>query len=593
MKIKKISITAILSFSLMLTNLNYINAETNSDLDTHNKISQISVKSDTTSKYKNVELNKTYKHEIRYEPYDKSYNSSLYVGFELEQDGYITFKKSGLYTNEGNLNLDDIDTYKFNLAYRWNRDNAQYIWDIKNIREFESMGRGDVTYKIALKKGKYVIELFPRFEVDKDSYINYSINFEPKNIVDIEPNDRTGLTYNYASNIKFNKTYEGVFDVLDIDDNFLFNNTLKRDIDIKFRFKDFEKDEFEDTILYLNTKDKKEQYYIVEKKLADLEEDNDGYVHIKLDRFPKGEYYFGIDNMYVLKEPIEYTFEIMADELSYIDEIKGEDRYETAGLIADEQEYDTAILVNSTKSLADGLSASGLAGVVNAPILLTTQDSIPQETQKRLEGIKKIYLIGSENAISKKIEEDLKLKGIEVKRLGGEDRYKTSYEVAKEISNLKDIDKILLVNGYKGEADAMSVSPVASRDGVPIILTNGEDIPFKTNGIETYVIGSTSVMSKKIEDKTNATRLGGIDRFDTNKKVIKHFYGQPTEFYLSKSHQLVDALTGSPLAKKHPIVLVNNGSDKSILEGAKKVTALGGIDEVTIQQCIDVANGNL
>lgn len=338
--------------------------------------------------------------------------------------------------------------------------------------------------------------------------------------------------------------------------------------------------------------------YIDKQYLEHLVEDDDGYMHIKLDRLPKREYYFQLnyskdvgESTAYMDNPIEYTFEVVADELSYIDEIKGKDRYETAGLIADEQEYDTAILVNSTNSLADGLSASGLAGAVNAPILLTQKDSIPLDTQKRLEGIKKIYLIGLENAISKKIEDDLKLKGIEVERLGGSDRYQTSYQVAKEIASIKEIDKILLVNGYKGEADAMSVSSVASRDGVPIILTNGEDIPFKTNGIETYVIGSTGVMSKKIEDKTNATRLGGIDRFDTNKKIIKHFYGQPTEFYLSKSEQLVDALTGSPLAKNAPIVLVNNISDKTILEGAKKVTALGGIDKEVIEQCINSANG--
>jgi putative cell wall-binding protein len=53
--------------------------------------------------------------------------------------------------------------------------------------------------------------------------------------------------------------------------------------------------------------------------------------------------------------------------LESIDKIQGKDRYETAALIADRQEYKTVILVNSDKSLADGLSASGLSGIVNAP----------------------------------------------------------------------------------------------------------------------------------------------------------------------------------------------------------------------------------
>ena len=56
---------------------------------------------------------------------------------------------------------------------------------------------------------------------------------------------------------------------------------------------------------------------------------------------------------------------------SKISEISGLNRYETAAKIADNiGNYNTAILVNSDKSLADGLSASSLAGKENAPILL-------------------------------------------------------------------------------------------------------------------------------------------------------------------------------------------------------------------------------
>lgn len=53
------------------------------------------------------------------------------------------------------------------------------------------------------------------------------------------------------------------------------------------------------------------------------------------------------------------------------EEIVGSNRYETAAKIADRMgEYSVAILVNGN-SISDGLSASGLAGKENAPILLT------------------------------------------------------------------------------------------------------------------------------------------------------------------------------------------------------------------------------
>ena len=134
----------------------------------------------------------------------------------------------------------------------------------------------------------------------------------------------------------------------------------------------------------------------------------------------------------------------------------------------------------------------------------------------------------------------------------------------------------------------MSVSPIASRDGVPIILTNGKDIPFNTNNKSTYVIGSSISMSDNIVNKTNATRLGGSDRFATNKLVIEKFYPNTNEFYISKGYTLVDALTVSPLAKNYPVVLVHNNSDKSVIKNATKLIQVGGMEESIVNECINV-----
>lgn len=60
--------------------------------------------------------------------------------------------------------------------------------------------------------------------------------------------------------------------------------------------------------------------------------------------------------------------------------------------------------------------------------------------------------------------------------------------------------------------------------------------------------------------------------------------------WFTKSYNLVDALTGSFIAKDAPIVLVNNGSDKTILKNASKITALGGIDNSIIQECLNITN---
>lgn len=289
---------------------------------------------------------------------------------------------------------------------------------------------------------------------------------------------------------------------------------------------------------------------------------------------------------YVSKGSIDAINETKSNLI--IDEVKGINRYETAALIADHQNYTSAILVNADNTVADGLSASGLAGATNSPILLTKLNSIPDETMSRLKGVNKVYIIGSTSAVSKSVEDKLKSSNIQVVRLGGTDRLKTSYAVASEIKKIKNIDKIFFVNGYKGEPDAMSVSPVASRDGVPIILTNGKDLPFSTNNIQSYVIGSTSVMDNSIVNKTKATRLGGIDRYATNKVVVEKFYNGTNEFYISKGDVLVDALTVSPLAKNYPVILAKKGSDKSAVKNATKLIQVGGMDKEIINECVSI-----
>lgn len=274
-----------------------------------------------------------------------------------------------------------------------------------------------------------------------------------------------------------------------------------------------------------------------------------------------------------------------------VNEIKGADRYETSAKIADKQNYTTAILVNSDKSIADGLSASALAGAANAPILLVKQNSIPAAVELRLECTNKIYIIGSENAISKNIEDRLKKSGFIVSRIGGSDRYETSVNVANEVKRVKGgASETFIVNGVKGEADAMSISSVAARDSAPVILTDGKTISANAKKIvnsipNRYAIGLQGVMNETLVESLGATRIGGNDRYLTNKKIINTFYRNVSSYHLSKSEQLVDALSASPMTKYAPIVLVNKNSDKSVLKGATTMTALGGIDKATIENC--------
>jgi len=256
--------------------------------------------------------------------------------------------------------------------------------------------------------------------------------------------------------------------------------------------------------------------------------------------------------------------------------IVGSDRYDTAAKIADKLgSYDTVVLVNATSTMSDGLSASGLAGKENGAILLTKKDSIPKVTMDRIKKVKKVYIIGGESAISAKVAKEITAANIKVERLGGKTRVETSELVAKKLGNY---NKAFVVNGFKGEADAMSASAVAAKNGAPILLTNGKSSTHaKKAGVEYYVIGGNTVVDKSIVSKYDAERLAGSDRYATNREVMDEFYSGKEKVYIANGDKLVDALTASPLAKNNGIVLVNKKSDKSILKG-KDTVQVGGMD---------------
>ncbi|MED9948514.1 MAG: cell wall-binding repeat-containing protein [Peptacetobacter hiranonis] len=258
--------------------------------------------------------------------------------------------------------------------------------------------------------------------------------------------------------------------------------------------------------------------------------------------------------------------------------IVGKNRYETAAKIADELvknnvSYNSVILVNSDKSMADGLSAASLSGKKNAPILLVKKDSIPTEAMAKIEKAKNVYIIGGEGAISKKVENQLK--GKNITRISGKDRYETSAKIANMLGGYK---MAFIVNGAKGEADAMSVSSVAAKYGAPILLTNGKTSthPIKA-GVSYFVIGGRGVVSNQLADKYNADRIAGVDRYSTNRKVIDEFYYDSKKVYFAKGDTLVDALTASLLAKENGMVLVSKNANHKKLEG-KEAVQVGGMD---------------
>lgn len=273
----------------------------------------------------------------------------------------------------------------------------------------------------------------------------------------------------------------------------------------------------------------------------------------------------------------------------------GDRRYDTAVELS-KSEFNSAdtIVLAGGYALADGLAATPIATYYRSPLLLVENGNIPEVTKNEIKrlGAKNVIIVGGTTVVNQAVENQLLSMGIsKITRLGGANRYETSLLVAQFIDrNLYNIENIVVTNGL-GEADALSIAPVAGRDNMPIILVKSNEIPSSTynwlrgEGIKNaYIIGGKTAITDNILNQLNdislsdisENRLGGSTRYETNAFIIDKFYGSSTsKVYLSKGLQLIDALSSGPIAalENSPVVLANNdltATQRSIL--AKRST---------------------
>ncbi|WP_194903978.1 cell wall-binding repeat-containing protein [Quadrisphaera sp. INWT6] len=206
--------------------------------------------------------------------------------------------------------------------------------------------------------------------------------------------------------------------------------------------------------------------------------------------------------------------------------IAGDDRYETA-IAASKAAFPTdgktenVVLVNGFATV-DGLTASYLAGVANAPILYVSDKGADAKTQaeiKRL-GVKNVWLVGGTTVIPQSVEDAIKV-DYKVTRINGSDRYETAKLIAEAGAKIsgKQPSKVFVASGTSF-ADALAVSPVAYAKGYAIALTEKDSTSgytkdeLKAIGADTKIlVGGTAVVSDSVKsDLGVSTRVAGDDR---------------------------------------------------------------------------------
>ncbi|MCX7926596.1 MAG: cell wall-binding repeat-containing protein, partial [Candidatus Omnitrophica bacterium] len=249
--------------------------------------------------------------------------------------------------------------------------------------------------------------------------------------------------------------------------------------------------------------------------------------------------------------------------------IYGIHRYATAASVSREKFVSSKyVVIVSGESYADALYAVPLARALRAPILLTRKTGLPAETISELKRLSPtmVYIIGGysiiDSTIENQIANELKSAPPTRKRIAGSNRYETSVLVARELARVlkkSTFHKVYLTVGTDF-ADALSVSPLAASEGVPVLLVNKYGMPSSVSKFlsefkvgSTIVIGGTDIFPDAvIKSAPKPTRIYGANKYIRSTNIanyaINNLYFDPSRIYIATGENFPDALVAGVLA---------------------------------------------
>jgi len=201
--------------------------------------------------------------------------------------------------------------------------------------------------------------------------------------------------------------------------------------------------------------------------------------------------------------------------------ISGSDRYLTAieacnkafgtGQMPVGPDGHRTVIVASGENWPDALSAAGLAGAYEAPLLLTRKATLPTAVATRITslGADKVFVIGGAAAVSDAVKNAIDAivpgSSVAVERIDGLTRYETAARVATKALGAPGRtawDGTAFVATGANFPDALAAGPLAAAKGLPLYLAHPSGISQATlqsmasAGVKrVYVLGGTSAVS--------------------------------------------------------------------------------------------------
>ena len=289
--------------------------------------------------------------------------------------------------------------------------------------------------------------------------------------------------------------------------------------------------------------------------------------------------------LFVLASLPLFATEALALQVN-VQRMAGDTRYDTMSeLISNVGGWsasDKVILASGT-NYPDALSASALAGVHDAPIILTDPTELSSKaaaTIKQL-GPSTIYVVGGPSAVSDAaLQAASNICGSNTIRLYGSTRYETSLEILRQCNSSSDTVIVATGSNY---ADSLSISPFAYVTKSPIVLcdpyggiTQETVEAIRAGGFSRAILvgGNAAVPDVVISQLNNANiatdgirRLSGATRYETSTQITAFEISETSLFTADQlgfatGSNYADALAMGPCMGRinSPLLLVDNGA---------------------------------
>ncbi len=229
------------------------------------------------------------------------------------------------------------------------------------------------------------------------------------------------------------------------------------------------------------------------------------------------------------------------------------------------------VVLATSESYWDALSANSLAGSLNAPVLLTKHGQLPEQTIAELKRLQtsKVVVCGGENAISNDVVAQLKALNIEVERVAGNMASDTANDIAQKLAK-SDTAVVATSWGYE---DALSAASFAYAKKAPIFLANYNTATLDASNIQTmkdkgvkkvYIVGGAAVVSPEVEAQLQEAgiaveRVAGNTAYDTSAKLATKLISlgmSANNMAIATGWGYTDALAGAALCGKQNSVMV-------------------------------------